>query len=189
MAEAAPQPRRGGWPLYGFGSALLATFVLIVGVALPWFERVAPPKYHYFSYTYSPAINAHPSNLPDLPDVKLQLLAMVYQGQWSMLFFLLTAAGALLALILAFRRPSSEGMGRAIAGNIILASASIVMTALMWYALGSDGTPGWHTEVRLGFLLAAPAQLLWLALAILQYRTYATAKRAGVLAPAPLPTA
>ena len=82
---------------------------------------------------------------------------------------------------IAAKRPTDARVNRAVIINVVAAAVSIVLVGLAWFAFvaeGGDGGDGATTSVDLGVMLALPAQVAWLVLAIVATRMASQARAA-----------
>jgi hypothetical protein len=164
-----------GWRAYGLTGGFLATIVVVLAVATPWFERFDADGSQNF--TPWPFTEPDSPSVPDNPFLSAQLAGLVLSQEWGLIFVIAAASGALIAFIAAAKRPTEDRMGRAVAVNLIAAAVSLVMTALMWASFGVGGAADSTTALRYGFVVAAPAQLAWLGCAVAFARIWSRSRR------------
>jgi hypothetical protein len=154
---------------------LLATFVTVISVWPPWFERVSPDD----TVTYNPWLWGGPSEqVPDYPFLTANLVALAASQQWGLALVIASAVGAVLGLLVA-RQPAAEPRTRrAVVVNVVAAALSLVLVALAWFAFSADGGDEARTSPAIGVMLAVPAQVAWLVLAIAAMRIAARARAA-----------
>jgi len=161
------------WRLVCVGSGLSAVFVTVVAVALPWFERISPED----SVTYNPWLWGGPQErVADYPFLTPNLIALAVSRQWGLALVIASSVGALLGLIAATQPAADPRTRRAVVINVIAAALSLVLVALAWFAFAADGGVNATTSPVIGVMLALPAQVAWLALAIAGMRIAARAR-------------
>jgi hypothetical protein len=173
----APAARR--WRLVCVGAGLLAVSVTVVAVTLPWFERTSPED----SVTYNPWLWGGPSEqVPGYPSLTVNLIALAVSRQWGLTLVIASSVGALLGLVAAAQPAADPRTRRAVVINVVAAAVSLVVVALAWFAFVADGGVNASTSPAIGVVLALPAQVAWLVLAIIAMRIAARARAAAATA-------
>ena len=164
-----------GWRASGLTGGFLATVVLVLAVAAPWFEKTDPTGSE--TYTPWPWGDPNAASAPDTPFLSMQLTELMIRQEWGLLFVIAAASGALISFIAAAKRPDAERVGRAVTVNLVAAVVCLVMTVLMWASFGAGGGDETTTAVMYGFVVAVPAQLAWLGAAITQTRLWSRSRQ------------
>ncbi len=100
--------------------------------------------------------------------------------------FIAAAVGAVISFILAAKQPTDERVNRAVIINVAAAALSFVLVGLAWFGFAAGGGDGATTSVHIGVMLALPAQVAWLVLAIAAMRMAGRARAAQRAAADPL---
>jgi hypothetical protein len=170
MSDRVPK----GWRAYGLIGGFLATLVVVLAVATPWFERVDSTGSETFIPW--PFTDSDSASAPESPFLSAQLAELVLSQEWGLLFVIAAASGALISFIAAAKRPEADRMGRAVAVNLVGAVVCLVTTVLMWASFGT-AADGATTALRYGFVVAVPAQFGWLGCAVAAARLWARSRR------------
>ena len=174
VAPAPASPRR--WRPVVLASALLSTLVTVLAMSLPWFVRTGGAD----DTTYTPWLWGDPdaASAPDYPSTTANLIALGVSREWGLSLVIAAAVGAVIGFILTAKRPTDARVNRALIINVVAAALSIVLVGLAWFAFAADGGDGATTSVDIGVMLALPAQIAWLALAIAAMRIAGRARAA-----------
>ncbi len=182
MAPAPASARR--WRPVVLASALLSTFVTVLAMSLPWFVRTGGAD----DTTYTPWLWGDPdaASAPDYPSTTANLIALGVSREWGLSLVIAAAVGAVIGFILAAKRPTDARVNRAVIINVVAAALSVVLVGLAWFAFVADGGDGARTSADIGVMLALPAQVAWLVLAIAATRMAGQARAAQRKAADPL---
>jgi len=174
VAPAPAGSRR--WRIVVLTSALLSTLVTVLAISLPWFVRTAGAD----DITYTPWLWGDPdaASAPDYPSTTANLIALGVSREWGLSLVIAAAVGAVIGFILTAKRPTDDRVNRAVIINVVAAALSLVLVGLAWFAFVAEGGDGATTSVDIGVMLALPAQVAWLVLAIAAARIAGRA-RAG----------
>ena len=153
-------------------------------MSLPWFTRADGTDVT----TYTPWLwgSADAASAPDYPSTTANLIALGVSREWGLSLVIAAAVGAVISFILAAKQPTEERVNRAVIINVAAAALSFVLVGLAWFGFAAGGGDGSTTSVHIGVMLALPAQVAWLVLAIAAMRLADRARAAQRTAADPL---